>query len=231
MTRSTLEPPLVSGVWRATSRLILATYGDETPPHFSALVDDPEDVESLGELANATNQRLLAQGGRGSMAIGPEELVFDVDFSKIINAAFTYPGQGGRFHSSRRGAWYSALEIETCIAEVGHHHAVTLNESGLTEGSRDYIEYRCDIAGQPFADLRIGDFSSVLDPDSHVAGQNLAADLLDRGAAGVVYPSVRRAPGTCVVCFRPALLPPVEPARTYRLDWSGSRLISTTQLT
>ena len=30
--------------------------------------------------------------------------------------------------------------------------------------------------------------------------------LLAAGSAGIVYPSVRRANGTCLVCFRPALV-------------------------
>jgi hypothetical protein len=34
----------------------------------------------------------------------------------------------------------------------------------------------------------------------------LAAGLLEHGANGIVFPSVRRAGGTCVACFRPALV-------------------------
>jgi hypothetical protein len=30
--------------------------------------------------------------------------------------------------------------------------------------------------------------------------------LLDQGSAGVVYPSVRHADGTCIACLRPALV-------------------------
>jgi len=30
--------------------------------------------------------------------------------------------------------------------------------------------------------------------------------LLNRGSAGVVYPSVRHSGGTCIACFRPALV-------------------------
>lgn len=214
-------PPIIAGEWRATRRLIPATYGDATPPYVAALAQDQGDVSALVELANATNQRLLAQGSRGVVDIGPAELVFDVDYSKVINAAFTYPGQGARLSSSRRGAWYAGLEIETCLAEIGYHHAVTLAETGVSSGTLDCTEFVCDIAGQPFADLRTGSFTHFLDPDSHIAGQGLAAELLQRGAAGVVYPSVRNLAGTCVACFRPALLPPVKSGETYRLVWDG----------
>ena len=49
-------------------------------------------------------------------------------------------------------------------------------------------------------------FADCLDPDSYSASQRLAADLLGKGSAGIVYPSVRHKGGTCIACFRPALV-------------------------
>ena len=43
-------------------------------------------------------------------------------------------------------------------------------------------------------------------PQCYRDSQQLAVDLLMRGSNGIVYPSVRRDGGTCVVCFRPALV-------------------------
>ena len=43
-------------------------------------------------------------------------------------------------------------------------------------------------------------------PACYAEPQRLAADLLEQGANGIVYPSVRRAGGTCLACFRPALV-------------------------
>jgi hypothetical protein len=37
-----------------------------------------------------------------------------------------------------------------------------------------------------------------------------------------VYPSVRRANGTCLACFRPALVTNVRRDATYRFTWSGA---------
>lgn len=45
--------------------------------------------------------------------------------------------------------------------------------------------------------------------------------MLGQGALGVVYPSVRHADGTCVSCFRPALVMNVRKAKTYRFIWDG----------
>ena len=61
-----------------------------------------------------------------------------------------------------------------------------------------------------------------LDPVSYAASQQLAEDLLEQGSLGVVYPSVRHDGGTCVACFRPALVVNVRKARTWRFTWSGT---------
>jgi hypothetical protein len=59
-------------------------------------------------------------------------------------------------------------------------------------------------------------------PDSYVASQALAEVLMDAGALGVVYPSVRRTGGTCIACFRPAIVANVRRAATYRFTWDGA---------
>ena len=41
------------------------------------------------------------------------------------------------------------------------------------------------------------------------------------GAAGIVYPSVRRAGGTCLACLRPVLVQHVRRHARYRFTWSG----------
>jgi hypothetical protein len=37
-----------------------------------------------------------------------------------------------------------------------------------------------------------------------------------------VYPSVRHRGGTCVACFRPALVNNVRKDKTYRFTWDGT---------
>jgi hypothetical protein len=59
-------------------------------------------------------------------------------------------------------------------------------------------------------------------PDRYVESQALAEQLLEVESLGVVYPSVRQAGGTCVACFRPALVSNVRRGRTYRFRWKGA---------
>jgi hypothetical protein len=226
---TTAWPAFVVGDWRDTHRLVPATYVDRTEPYLAALVDpgsdDPEgDVAALTTLAAATSARLRAQADLPGLALGAHELVYDLDWSQVVNGAFAYPGQGGRFHDATRGAWYAGLEVETALAEVAHHRAVALAEVDVWEDEGEWQDFRCDVGGDHVADLRDGSrrSSACLRPDSYVRSQELAQSLLEAGAAGVVWPSVRRPAGTCVAVFRPALLPPVSLGSRWRLTWAGS---------
>ena len=60
-----------------------------------------------------------------------------------------------------------------------------------------------------------------MDGDSYIESQVLAERLLENGSLGVVYPSVRFSGGTCLSCFRPALVVNVRRDRTYRFTWDG----------
>ena len=64
-------------------------------------------------------------------------------------------------------------------------------------------------------------FAKCLSPTSYVASQQLAEHLLRAGSLGIVYPSARRARGTCLACFRPALVMNVRNAATYTFRWTG----------
>ncbi len=69
-----------------------------------------------------------------------------------------------------------------------------------------YVDFLADFRGQ-FHDIRNdGRFGNCLDPVSYKASQNLAAQLLVAGSAGIVYSSVRHKGGICIACFRPALV-------------------------
>ena len=120
--------------------------------------------------------------------------------------------RGGRFNSNLRGAWYAGLERDTSIAEVAFHKLEQLREVDWPyEEISTCDDYLADFAAE-FHDLR-GDtmrFTRFLKPgpipECYQPSQQLAAGLLEQGANGIVYPSVRRAGGTCVACFRPALV-------------------------
>jgi RES domain-containing protein len=210
------EIPVTDKRLQDTHRLIpskfsAAKYG-ETGTVLSRLTGDASTLAALIELDGATNDRLLGEGGF-LPGISVHELVFGVGYAHIVNAAFTHAApDGGRFNSNQRGAWYAGLERLTSIAEVGYHKQLHLEEIDWPhEEVSTCDDYLADFA-TGFHDLRgrHAEYKEFLQPlplpDCYQGPQRLAADLLASQSNGIIYPSVRRKGGTCIVCFRPALV-------------------------
>jgi RES domain len=188
-----------------THRLIPSAYDKETV--LNRLTTDSDELTDLFELEGATNERL--QGEAGLLpGITVHELVFGLSYSHIVNAAFTHAKPfGSRFNGPERGAWYAGFSVETAGIEVAFHKAEELREIDWQEKETFlYADFLADFRGE-FHDIR-GDerFTKCLDPNSYATSQQLAHELLDAGSAGVFYPSVRHDGGTCISCFRPALV-------------------------
>lgn len=213
------HPPITPLRQNDTHRLIPSRYLPKGDSVLTRIAEDDEHLAAIFELDGATNERLLAERAPGR-GIGPDELLAAVPHAAVVNAAFTHPHPlGARFNGPDRGAWYAAFELETAQAEVGFHKTVELTEIGMPDESVTYDEYTADFSAD-FHDLRTGrGFRACLAADSYVASQALAADLLAHGALGLVYPSVRRDGGTCLSCFRPALVGRVRRARRWRFTW------------
>lgn len=204
-------PPLHECSFNATHRLIPSKYS-EAGTVLAELADSEDEVRDLVELDGATNERLLCEEGL-LPGIGVHELLFGLPYSHIVNASFTHASPfGGRFNSKLRGAWYAGLERATSAAEVAFHKREELREIHWPDEEVSTCDdYLADFSAD-FYDLRGGDskFRKYLKPEPvpacYADSQRLAADLLEQGANGMVYPSVRRAGGTCMACFRPALV-------------------------
>lgn len=191
-----------------THRLIPYRYSDRGRPILNLLAQDDDDLLSdLTELEGATNDRLVGESGR-LPGVTTIELVSGFRLAHIVNASFAHAHPlGRRFSSGGRGAWYAAFEMETAQAEVAFHRAAELKEIGWKDRENSpYIDYLADFRHE-FHDIRGDpDFVNCLDPNSYAASQRLGFDLLTRGSAGIVYPSVRHYGGVCIACFRPPLV-------------------------
>jgi len=190
-----------------TRRLIPFRYSGNDESVLTRLTDDPDDLNALFELEGATNERLLGEAGL-LPGITVRELVFGLSYSHIVNAAFTHARPfGSRFNGPERDAWYAAFSRETSEQEVEYHRMKELQEIKWQEEEIFvYVDFLADFRGT-FHDIRDDHaFENCLNPSSYGASQKLTRELLEAGSAGVVYPSVRHKTGTCVVCFRPALV-------------------------
>ncbi|MEO0499470.1 MAG: RES family NAD+ phosphorylase [Pseudomonadota bacterium] len=215
-------PPLTAIQQLDTHRLIPSKYSENGDSVLTRIADDDDHLQGIFDLDHATNDRLIAENDL-LLGIGIGELVFGIDYFRIVNAAFTHAHPlGNRFNGPNRGAWYAAFALETAQAEVAFHKSVELAEIDWFEESVTYDDYLADFGGR-FHDIRAeGAFADCLDPNSYVASQALAGQLLGDGSAGIIYPSVRKANGTCLACFRPALVNNVRKGQRLRFTWSGS---------
>ena len=217
------EPPLTPLRQLDAVRLIPARYSIPDDSVLTRLAPDDATLAVVFDLDNATNDRLAAQANL-LPGIGIDELVFGVPHHRIINAAFCHAHPlGGRFNGPDRGAWYAGFSIDTSLAEVVFHKTVALAEVNWFHDNMSYEAYHADLASE-FHDLRDQpQFAGCLNPDSYVASQSLAETLLNAGSAGVIYPSVRHTGGTCIACFRPAIVAHVRKVQRLRLIWSGDQ--------
>jgi hypothetical protein len=184
-------------------------------------------LADLSELDAATNERKIAERG-GSTGIGLGELLYGVPEAHIVNAAFTHPGPcGARFHARSRGAWYACVRLETSVGEVSFHKKRFLANARIQgEQTFEYIDFLADFSGT-FHRLNAAERHACLRPgpipDCYSSPQALAQQLLYGGSSGVVYPSVRHRSGTCIACFRPALVFHPRRGNRYRLKLQAKR--------
>ena len=214
--------PVVTEAFPKTVRLV--TTARLRAAVLAPLVDGDEELELLAEIEGATSTRQIAQD-RGIAGLAANELVYDVPHAHFINASFAYakPQQPNRFNGADRGAWYAALDIATCLREVGFHLTNALADAGDYNAVVEYAEMFCSLAGE-FLDLRQVPEHPSLDPDKSKAypvGNALAEGARAAGLNGIIYPSVRHEGGTCIVALRPAAVQSVRQGTIYRMTWQG----------
>lgn len=194
----------------------------------SVLLDlvEQDDLAALAEIEGATSNRLIAQT-RGAGNILPFELVHGIPHANFINASFAYakPRELSRFNGMDRGAWYASLEIKTSISEVGYHMTEELSRVNDFNAIVEYSEMYASFAGE-FLDLRQSPDHIALHPDKQIGypeGNAIAEAVRRRGYNGIVYPSVRRPGGTCLVALFPHAVQSVAQGDIYRFTWAGSK--------
>lgn len=194
-------------------------------PVLRKLVDDDE-LGDLAEIEGATSGRLRAQEV-GADHLDRRELVFGVPHAHLINASFSYwrPRNLNRFNGPGRGAWYAALVVETCIAEVTFHMERELANVGDFNAVVEYGEMFASFVGD-FVDVRnVNPSPDYLDPDpakGYPAGNRFADAVRAAGHYGIVYPSVRALGETCFVALVPHAVQSVAQGKVLRLSWKGT---------
>lgn len=193
-------------------------------PVLAPLADSDDELSELAEIEAATSSRMQAQV-TGISGLAANELVYDVPHAHFINASFAYakPREPNRFNGETRGAWYAALAVETCLAEITFHMTDFLARTGVFEAVADYAEMFCSVSGE-FLDLRSMPAHPALSADKargYPEGNRLALEARRAGLNGIVYPSVRHPGGTCFAILRPAAVQSMRQGDVWRLIWKG----------
>lgn len=189
------------------------------------LAGTTDEIGDLEQLARITQPRVLAESDRAPN-VARHALVRDVPGWRAINAAFSNPpGRhhgGGRFNSAQQGAWYAGAEIRTAIAET-HFHRERRMRSETPDLPDTEFAYRAWIAEfhTPMAVLHRERHRELLDPDhaTYPRAQAFAQRVREREVGGIVYPSVRRPEGMCLVSFRASLVQNVRAGDEVRMEW------------
>jgi RES domain-containing protein len=198
-------------------RLIPCRYS-ESGTVLEEVTSDEAMLADAARLDAATNERVQGEL-YGLSGISNFELVYGIPNAHIIRAAFLHPGpSGSRFNDTTRGAWYAAKSVETSIAEVAYHKAKRLAEivvPGSAQGRPDqevstYDDWQADFHSAFHVLEPAAKYSDYLQPEPvpqcYLASQILARQLLAQKSNGILYSSVRHKGGTCLACFRPALV-------------------------
>lgn len=211
----------------STIRLISTAYINE--PALAPLADSETDLKFLEQLEAATSprhdRRMPLPSGVDRSELMTERYGYGWSY---INAAFCYTRPtGNRFNDATRGAWYAATgeqAAQTAQSEIAYHLGRELEATGVFENVTVYRELLSGFTTTLY-DLRSNQAIDALNPDQSIgypAGQALAADIFTKGGNGLLYPSVRRPTGICLVAFRPALIQNIRQGQTWTFTWEGS---------
>lgn len=209
--------------WPRAWRIIASRH----PPInlFERLTPDPAVWEALTELEQRTNPRVRDE--MGDIALVPPEDRVSGPGASYVMASFTHLNpRGSRFSDGAYGVYYAAGDLETAIAETVFHFAGFARDSADPPRTEDMrvlvgaIAHDFEDAGALAEPLR----SAVLDPDSYAVSQSYGRALRATGAAGIAYPSVRRAGGDCVGAFKPRAVGLPHQERHLNYHWDGARV-------
>lgn len=207
--------------WSPCFRIIPSRF---PPIQLFEEVADPADLEAVLEIEALTNERIRNEVGELRL-VAPEDRVTGPG-SSFIMAAFTHlhPG-GGRFTDGSYGAYYTARDRPTAVAETVYHRERFLAYTRQEPLELDMRVLRARMRGE-LHDLRgrMSELRDVYDPDDYATGQALGRGLRNEGSHGIVYDSVRRAGGECAAVFRPRLLSGCKQAEHLSYVWDGERI-------
>ncbi len=194
-------------------------------------ITDAANFAAAIEIEALTNPRVREEAG-AYRKIRPEDAVTGPGTTPVM-ASFAYSGPS-RFSDGTFGVYYAGREEATAIAESRYHTEAFLRATRQPSIDVDKRLYVATIAGD-FDDIRARSMRSKLyaaAPDDYAYSQRYAHKLYARNQVdGIVYNSVRRAGGQCIVAaFRPRSISRAHIRKYIQFRWDGRRIVGVTDL-
>jgi hypothetical protein len=207
-------------LWAPCYRIIPSCY---PPIHLFETVADPRDWEAILFLESITNPRIREEAGDiGSVPV--EDRVSGPGTTSIM-AAFTHMNpNGSRFSDGNFGVYYTALTLDTAIAETIHHQVRHLLETMEPPQILQMRVLQANLEAD-LVDLRgLGNeiYSST---DSYAESQRLGIAMKRANRDGILYWSVRDKDGQCAAVFKPRLLSNCIQSRHLGYPWNGLDIV------
>ena len=136
---------------------------------------------------------------------------------------FTNSRRNSRFNDKTQEVWYCAFEHDTAVQEVAHHRKRIQDDTDEFGNEVIYREFFADFMGvfQDAQGLPPGEGILGADPKTaYPLGQKLAHQLRAEGGRGIIYPSVRRPGGICLVAFHRGIVQNARLGDRWKMSWS-----------
>ena len=186
-------------------------------------VATPADAIAAMKLESLTNNRVRIAIERS--AILPDaDWVIGVPGATLVMAAFLHAApEGGRFNGPQLGAWYAARDLQTAVRETIYHHTKRLAASALGFDATITMRELVTSLDARLVDLRGRqvEFATLYHPDDYTASQQFGEARRQADDTGIIWDSVRRPAGECVVIYRPRVLLPVTQGLHLEYRWHG----------
>lgn len=192
-------------------------------------VADPADLQAVYDLESLTNDRLRDEVGQIARVPAAERMA--EPGTTPIMAAFTHLNpHGSRFSDGSFGVFYAGRDRRTAVRETVYHRERFLAASQQPPMTLEMREYRLVVNGA-FIDLRDIELTNPrLAADDYSAAQRFASQQRQRGALGIVHPSVRDPGGDCIAAFRTTPLSPTVQCGHLGYIWDGRQITDVIEL-
>ena len=207
--------------WSSYHRIINSAF---PPKDLFDDISEPEDWALLGSGESKTNSRISESAG--SLDLIPLKRRVSGSGSNYVMAPFTHisTDRAGRFHDGTFGAFYAANKFETAVIETAFHYGKFYRSTQEASGWIVEMRELVGVINTKLVDIRVGDYKTVLDPDSYKKSQAFAIELRNNRHEGIVYPSVRDDSGECFVTFYPDVMTVPKQGKHLSYHWDGDRI-------